>query len=324
MTQTLAILDLGSNSIRTTITEYDNEGNFQVFERLQEMVRISKGMGKEKTIKPEALDRAMKALASFKEVYDKYKNLKIIAVATAAVRQAANQKEFLEQFKKVMGFSLKVISGYEEAEYDFYGVIGTLPVNDGVIIDTGGASTEIILVQKGALKERVSIPLGAVNISESFLDGDPITSASLFRASVELSSILNNLPWLKEAVNYPIIAIGGSNRTLAKIRKNELNQTELPIHGYHMNRQNVDDIIYELLNKTNEERQNIKGLAKERSQIIIGGLLPIRLIMEKIDCEQIIFSQSGAREGILFKEIETQTKKSIQTTDISNMTIDEI
>ena len=147
MTGKIAVLDLGSNSIRTTITEYEENGEFKILDRQQAMVRISEGMGNKKILQPTAIKRAMTALNKFKKVYEQYPNLKVTAIATAAVRQAKNQKEFLDQFKKVMGFPLKVISGTMEAKYDYYGVIGTLPLTNGVIVDTGGASTEIILVQ---------------------------------------------------------------------------------------------------------------------------------------------------------------------------------
>lgn len=323
MTGKIAVLDLGSNSIRTTITEYEENGEFKILDRQQAMVRISEGMGDKKILQPTAIKRAMTALNKFKKVYEQYPNLKVTAIATAAVRQAKNQKEFLDQFKKLMGFPLKVISGTMEAKYDYYGVIGTLPLTNGVIVDTGGASTEIILVQMGSMKECISIPFGAVNITENYLNGDPISSSSLFQALVKISDILMNIPWLTQALNFPIIAIGGSNRTLAKIRRNQLQQTSLPIHGYHLNRETADQIIYQLLNLTIAERQNIKGLAKERSAIIIGGLIPLRLIMQRIDSVQIIFSQSGVREGILFKEIGSLTKQEIHTTDITKMTLDE-
>lgn len=323
MTGKIAVLDLGSNSIRTTITEYEETGEFRILERQQAMVRISEGMGTQKVLQASAIKRAMNALNKFKKVYEQYPHLKITAIATAAIRQAQNQQDFLEQFQKLMGFPLKVISGVREAEYDYYGVIGTLPLTNGVIVDTGGASTEIILVQRGLMKERISIPFGAVNITEDYLQGDPVSSASFFRALVKVSDILTNIPWLNQALNFPIIAIGGSNRTLAKIRRNQLHQTALPIHGYHLERLIADQIISELLSQPIAQRQNIKGLAKERAPIIIGGLIPLRLIMQRIDSAQIIFSQSGVREGILFKEIEAQTKQKIHTTDITKMTVDE-
>ncbi|BDR59043.1 Ppx/GppA family phosphatase [Xylocopilactobacillus apicola] len=322
MNQKIAILDLGSNSIRTTITEYDSNGEFQVLARRQEMVRISQGMGQKQLLRPEAINRTLGVLAQFKAEYAKYQPLKIIAVATAAVRQARNQAVFLTQFEELMGFPLRVITGIEEAEYDYYGVISTLAPENGLILDTGGASTEIVLVKNAQMKERISLPFGAVNITENYLQGDPPTAASVFKACASLANTLNNLSWLKSAKNFPIIAIGGSNRTLAKIRKNELNQTELPIHGFHLNREVADDIIYQLLSKNESERQNIKGLAKDRSGIIIGGLIPLRLIMQIIDCEQIIFSQSGVREGILFQEIKNQTQNEIHTFDPEKLTLE--
>ncbi|MDR2660858.1 MAG: exopolyphosphatase [Lactobacillaceae bacterium] len=318
----VAILDLGSNSVRMTINEYSDNGLFNVLERKQEMVRLSAGMGDDKKITPDSMEKAVNVLKDFKTVLNKYPKVVVKTVATAAVRQAKNQDEFLKRFKDIMGFELDVISGEQEAEYDYYGVIRTLPIKNAVIIDTGGASTELIQVSNKKMAQRISIPIGAVNLTEKFDINDKPSAKELFRAWQYVEEYLDNIPWLDDTRNLPIVAIGGSNRTLAKIARHINNQPDLDIHGYHMTKRQVNDIFAELLNRNSNERAEIRGLAKERADVIIGGLLPITNIIGRLDSSQVIFSQSGVREGVLFTTIEKVTKEKITVPEATQLTID--
>lgn len=318
----VAILDLGSNSVRMTIAEYGEDGNFDILDRRQSMVRLSAGMGKEKILQPDAIERALKALKEYQKIYSKYKGITIKAVATAAVRQAQNKNDFIKLLKKEFDLDLRVLSGIDEAEYDYHAVIRTLPVQDCLIVDTGGASVEIILVQRRKLVQRISLPLGAVTITESWLEKDVVTAASFFKAFSNIDNKLNNIPWISQARNYPIVAIGGSNRSLAKIVRNRNNELEMPIHGMHMSRDTAEKIYEELLSKSKEGRIKIKGVSRERGDIIIGGLLPLIILLTKADTNQIIFSQSGLREGVLFKEIESKINTKIDNPKTEKLTID--
>ncbi|CAJ1226731.1 exopolyphosphatase [Levilactobacillus zymae] len=298
----LVVIDLGSNSVRMTITEVDNHGNYQTVNQIKRYVRLSANMGPEKVLQPDAIDRTLAALSDFKDVYSQLEKPDIHAVATAAVRQASNQKAFLKQVKEQLGLSLKVISGATEARYDYLGVINTLPMVNGLIVDTGGGSSELILVQNQQLKHVVSIPLGSVTLSQNYLEADVVESASLFKAMTFVNNVFNDVWWLREATNLPIIGLGGANRTLAKInrrKKNFLNAED--VHGYKLTDEDVYETLTQLLGLDLEGRKKVPGLAKERADIIVGGLIPVTLLMRLLDSQQITFSNAGLRDGILFE-----------------------
>lgn len=134
----LAVIDLGSNSVRLKISELlpDNEAVTKQY--VKRYVRLSSQMGPEKTLKKEPVERTLDALREFRTICDQYSRLKVIAVATAAVRQAQNQAEFLQRAKKETGFDIQVISGAQEAYLDYVGVTHSLEIDRGLIIDTGG------------------------------------------------------------------------------------------------------------------------------------------------------------------------------------------
>lgn len=305
--ENLAVIDLGSNSVRMTVTQIEDDGSYLVTRRVKEMVRLSENMGTEKTLKDPAIDRTIRALKEFQSIYQELPNVTLRAVATAAVRMAKNQKQFLKRVEaEVDGLKLKVISGAMEAHLDYQGVINTLPVTNCVIMDTGGASCELVLVQNGKAQNLISIPIGAVNLSERFFKNrtDVLRAEDLFWETTFVNRLFNGVWWLHRGQNLPIVALGGSNRTLAKIyrkRAHVLNFED--IHGYRMTVDQVEQVYAEIISKNLEERKNIPGLSKERADIIAGGITPIVTILRYLDSDRITFSQNGVREGILFEHL---------------------
>ncbi|GHP14125.1 exopolyphosphatase [Lentilactobacillus fungorum] len=310
--ENFAVIDLGSNSVRMTISQIGKNATYQTVTQMKEYVRLSENMGVEKILQPDAIDRTLTALQGFKDVYSKLDNLTIKAVATAAVRQATNQKQFLKRVKNDIGIDLEVISGSQEAYYDYVGVSETLPAVNCVIIDTGGASAEVILVQNGRVNNLISIPVGSVTLSSKFELSDEISAQEFFKATIFVDRLFQNVWWLKNGLNLPIIGLGGSNRTLAKInrRYNNLLDTD-DIHGYQLRDDQVNDTFQRILGENLEERKKVPGISKTRADIIVGGLIPLVLLMNYLDSDRIIFSTSGLREGILFERLHQMIQAEV-------------
>lgn len=299
----LAVIDLGSNSVRLKISELMEDGSAVTKQYLKRYVRLSSQMGPEKVLKPEPVERTIAALKEFRIVCNDYPNARIVAVATAAVRQAKNQQEFLDRVKKETGFKIKVISGAQEAYLDYVGVSNTLPLKHGLIIDTGGASMELVAVDNGAAEETVSIPMGSVILSQRYHLDDQINAANLFDAMVEADEALSHQRWLSRFRRTEIVALGGSNRALAKVFRwrNAVDGKPAPVHGLTMTSQTAFGIMHELLEYSRAERAKIRGINTERADVIIGGLLPLLALMRQLAIDEVQFSNSGLREGPLFK-----------------------
>ncbi len=302
-TTRLAVIDLGSNSVRLKISELlpDNEAVTKQY--VKRYVRLSSQMGPEKTLKKEPVERTLDALREFRTICDQYSRLKVIAVATAAVRQAQNQAEFLQRAKKETGFDIQVISGAQEAYLDYVGVTHSLEIDQGLIIDTGGASMELVGVESGAAEETISIPLGSVILSQRYHLGDQIQAANLFDAMVEVDEALSHQRWLSRFRGSRIIALGGCNRALAKIYRwrNAVAGKAAPIHGLTMTSTTAFQIMHELLEGDRASRAAIRGVTRERADVIVGGLLPLLALMRQLAIDEVEFSNSGLREGLLFK-----------------------
>ena len=243
-----------------------------------------------------------------------------MAVATAAVRQAKNQQEFLQRAKEASGFDIQVISGEQEAYLDYVGVTNTLPLKRGIIIDTGGASMELVAVEDGAAEETVSIPFGSVTLSQRYHLGDRVNAADLFDAMVEVDEVLSHQRWLNRFRRTKIIALGGSNRALAKIYRwrNAVDGKAAPVQGLTLRSETAFAIMHQLLEADQATRANIRGVMKARADVVIGGLLPLLALMRQLAIDEVSFSNSGLREGVLVKYLEHAMDLSNLTPDKSN------
>ncbi|WP_267201466.1 Ppx/GppA family phosphatase [Limosilactobacillus kribbianus] len=306
MTNNLAVIDLGSNSVRLKISELTKDGQAVTKHYEKRYVRLSSQMGPEKILKAEPMDRTVAALRDFRQVCDEYDHGRIVAVATAAVRQAKNQQEFLDRVQRETGFKFRVITGEQEAYLDYVGVARTLPIDRGIIIDTGGASMELIAVDNGAAEETVSIPIGSVTLSQRYQLGDVIKAADLFDAMVEVDEILSHQRWLNRFRDTRIVALGGSNRALGKIYRwrNAVDGKAAPIHGLTMSSQTAFGIMHQLVEADQATRAQMRGVMKARADVIVGGLLPLLALMRQLAIDSVSFSNNGLREGILFKYVE--------------------
>ena len=160
--ENLAIVDLGSNSARMAITEVAPDGRFREIKRVKENTRLSEGMGREKMLQEPAMQRTIEALKRFKQLYQSVPGVKVRAITTAAVRQARNRQEFLERVEREVGIQLQVLSGKKEAYYDYLGVVRTLKLNHCLILDVGGASCELVLVQQRRARNMNASPVPVV------------------------------------------------------------------------------------------------------------------------------------------------------------------
>ena len=290
----VAIIDLGSNSIRMNVIDIcDN--NAVVLENIRRIVRLSEGMGEEKLIRQNAVDRTLAVLKDFKKIIDDMAVDEVRAIATAALRSAKNSELFTVPASEI-GIEFEIISGEREAYYDYMGVVNTLPVSDCMIVDIGGASTELIYVKDGKNTEMVSIPMAAVNITEKYFSGTVADDKELDFAVEQFADRLREVDWLKNVSDVNIVGIGGTMRALAKMQ----NIADEEVHGFTMSKELTFDKIYELVKMPIEARASVDGIGNGRADIILGGVVPLLAIMDYINSPKLISCVSSLREGVMY------------------------
>ena len=209
MSYNFAVIDLGSNSVRMSINALEKDGSWRVLEKLRSTVRLSEGMTSDNFLKEEAMERVIDSVTQFTAIARGYKCASIAAVATAALRRAANKELFLSRVKEKAKIEFEIISGEQEAYYSYLAVKETVGITDGVIYDTGGGSTEIVLVKNGEVKKSISLPLGAVMMTEQ------MSRKNQMQLYNYVASYIGGISWLDECEGLPLYGIGGSARAMA-------------------------------------------------------------------------------------------------------------
>lgn len=302
----LAIVDLGSNSARMVVEELNADGTYKELIRRKQDTRIAQNMGEEKILKSEPIARTIAALKDFQAVYADYHVDEVRAITTAAVREAKNQADFLAAVAEQTGLDFQVLTGDEEAYYDYLGVTSTLAVRDAVILDTGGASVEVIAVRAGKNLAQVSLPFGAVNLSERFELADDIHAKNLLAANQHVRDLYESLDWLVSLQQVPVVLLGGANRSLAKMNRSATHEVNADqIHGYEMSAHTITNLFAELIRLPRHEREKLAGLDSNRADIIVSGLLPLVNLIEIVAAPTVIFSESGVREGLIAEVLAT-------------------
>lgn len=168
------------------------------------------------------------------------------------------------------------------------------------MLDVGGASLEMVNISAGKASDLISIPFGAVNLSEQFNLSDKVDAADFFDATVFLRQRLRDIWWLRAAQAKPLILLGGAHRSLARMSRRQQQILHVDqIHGYQLTTQEVFRLFSTLLQKNCSERQQLSGLEPDRADIIIGGIMPLVILLQMLDSDRVIFSESGVREGII-------------------------
>ncbi len=297
--QRIAIIDIGSNSARLVISHLYKNGAYNMVFNQKEALRLSQKVDENNNLTPEAFHDTIETLKSFAHMCTMYEVDSTIGVATAAIRNANNGAELVARVANECGIHLHIISGRTEAYFSYLGVINTLDVKDGIIFDLGGGSTELILFRDRKIQESVSLPIGAVNTTGMFNIRNDMPANVASDVNVFILSMLSQHPWLRQK-GLPLIGVGGTARTVAKIIQREKKYPATKIHNYSYSAQ-VYRTFFNKLRSTNlEQRKKISGLSAERSDIILAGSSIISCLFEITGAKTMITSGCGLREGLFY------------------------
>ena len=192
----IGIIDLGSNTARLVIVEMLGDGHFVVIDQLKESVRLGKDMERDGFLKPQRIAETIKTLKMFRKLCDAYEIERIIAVATAAVRRAKNQRSFLDEVVANTGIKLKVLSAEEEATYVYRGVINTMDIPKGLILEIGGGSSKIIYYNRRNLLNYETLPFGAVTLTDLFGNDGLSQEEQAEKIEEFITDQLSRIEWL--------------------------------------------------------------------------------------------------------------------------------
>ena len=297
----IAIIDLGSNSARLVIANIMPGGYFMVIDELKEPVRLAQDMEIDGFLRPLRIQQTIKTLKTFRTLYESHGVSKVFAYATAAVRHAKNQKSFIDEVQSSCGIKLQVLSQEEEATFVYQGVINSMEVPKGLIVDIGGGSVKMIYYNRRVMIAQDTLPFGAVTLSEKFArHGTPEECQNAITAYV--TEHLERLEWLKSLdPETQLIGVGGSLRNLGKISR-KLKKYPLDMaHNYHIPFTEFETIYDTIKPLAPEKLMRIKGLSSARADIFPAALSVVEAIKNYTDFNEIIIGGAGLREGAMFR-----------------------
>ncbi|XSG74460.1 exopolyphosphatase [Herpetosiphon llansteffanensis] len=302
MTQHVGIIDLGSNTARMIVVQYQPHHSFKLVEEVKENVRLAHNVGSDNQLQAQPIAKAIETLRMFGNFCRAMGVSEVVAVATSAVRDAANQTSFLAQVKEETGLDLRVLSGDEEAYYSYLGMINTLGVSNGFMFDIGGGSVELALVRGRGLAHTASLPLGTVRLTEQILRSDTPSKAELKALDRHVDEALAGLDWFRpQGSKLPLIGVGGTVRNLAKLEQRAQRYPLDIVHGYTMSLQRVDEWATRLSKLNRNEREQLEGLNNDRADVITAGVLLIRALMQRCGADSLWICGHGLRDGIFYE-----------------------
>ncbi len=289
----VALIDLGSNSIRLAIYTIDPAGKYEEIKKAKVSARLMEYLSRDRHLNKEGIELILNTLKQFQQVVDSLNVSEVIGFATAAIRKAVNKEEIISVIKMNTSYSFRILSEYEEAYYGYMGVIDTITMKDGIIVDIGGGSTEVTLFHDRKMVEYHSFPFGAVSLNAEFTSTNQECGIQLDKLRSFLSSSFQSVPWLRDA-KHPIIGIGGTARNIGKIY-----QAKHPSKQPKMKQEEIQSIARDLSLLSLNERTKIAGLSKKRKDIILPGIEAIAALTETVQAPYFMFSKRTIRDGIL-------------------------
>lgn len=296
-----AAIDIGTNSTRLYVA--DVNGEIKRVEKHTTVTRLGKMVDSKRMLGEEGIERNVNVLLEYKKIAESYAISNIKAIATSAVRDASNRDEFINAVKGRTGIEVEVISGAREAELGYIGASLVIEKGHGVICDIGGGSTELICGLDGRILFSNSIDIGSVRMTERFMTPDSIEKEQIKNAHDYIKSVTHDtVERVKEVGEFTLAGIGGTVTTIAAIDQ-ELAVYDIDkVHNYKLTRDRVNIIFDRLVRMNIEERIKIRGLQKERADVIPAGTLILKTIMEKLDSSYIIVSERDNLDGILMED----------------------
>jgi len=297
----VAAIDVGSNTILLTIAELDPTKGLTIIEEAEDQPRLGAGVSATGGLSDEAMKQAFQSLRRMHAICMNYGVERVGAVATAAVRNAGNGEEFAQRVRD-LGIPLRIISPEHEAVLAYRSAAYHFPtVSRMLVADIGGGSLELVGAVKGQVELTLSLPVGAVRLTELELPLPKLRK----QIQAQLSRAISRDQWVAAT----IIGSGGTFTTLARMILARRDVSGGQVHGVNISMAELEPLLTELADMSPEQRRGVPGLKRERSDIIVAGVAVIAQLLRTVGSEAVTVSGFGLREGVLLEMLDVSRRK---------------
>lgn len=301
----LGAIDVGSNSIRLLVAEYDPATGLQVIDEVKAMPRLATGLAATGALDALAMERAFEDLRRMKGVAERRGVTRLAAVATSAIRDASNGLGFAERIRRELAIPLEIVTGDREAQLSWRSVAHHFRLDNErtLVADIGGGSLELIGAVDGLVELTTSLPLGAVRLTEMSLNGRKDTRKAVTALRKKVRNALRKAwPW-RDWVQTRLIGSGGSFTNLGRMVAARRGHQGEAVHGTIVNTGEVEALLEWLASRSVEERLQVAGLNPKRADIILAGLAVTAELLAMVDARELTVSAYGLREGLLLEMV---------------------
>lgn len=294
---TVAIIDVGSNSVRLLVARSLSPLAFEVVDEERFAARLGEGQ-EGGNLTPEGIERGLRAIRIMAQVAASFSPSVTVAVGTEALRRAPNAHEFVDRVRQETGVAIRVLSGYDEAFCGFLGVVNSTSLRDGRLLDIGGGSLELMRVEDRRLVDVQSAPLGAIYARERYLKSDPATPREVrsLRKAVRQQLAANGA--------HPVLfGTGGAVRNLARIVRLRRSYPLRRLHGIELSRREVHRLATALARVSSDDRRRMPGVGSNRAETLHAAAIVIDEVMEMTGAASLQVAGQGLREGLVWQEL---------------------
>jgi exopolyphosphatase / guanosine-5'-triphosphate,3'-diphosphate pyrophosphatase len=287
----VAAVDLGTNSTRLLVADVA-DGQIEEVSRRLTITRLGEGVDRRRRLLPAPIARVRNCLADYRRELEQLGAEQTLAIATSAVRDAENGEAFLGEIEWSYGFETRLLAGTDEAAMMIRGVTsGRAALDDVLVVDIGGGSTELVLTTAGEVAFSTSLDVGCVRITERFLPSDPPSRPELAAAGGYVRSLLPALD-AKSA-----IGVAGTVTTLATLDLGDAEYDPARTHGHRLPLASVERQLERLAAMTTVERLAVPGIEPGRAPVIVAGIVVLREVMTAYELDEIEVSERDILHG---------------------------
>jgi len=297
-----AVVDLGSNSVRLVVFEGLQRNPLAIFNE-KATLRLGRGLAATGRLNEQGVEQAVPVLARYHAVARAMGADPFEVLATAAVRDAANGREFVAAMERVMpGTPIRVLSGKEEASLSAAGVLCGIPDADGILADIGGGSLELARLDRGRVGAEASLGLGAIRLSDRS-GGDLPTARRITETD------LATVPWLAEGRGRSLYLVGGAWRAMARLH---MVQTAYPlaiVHQYTLDAATALGLSAQVAGTPRRALERLPAVSRKRAEDLPYAATVLRRLLRATDAARVVFSADGIREGWFMQRVPTAVRE---------------
>ncbi|MEY4581760.1 MAG: hypothetical protein RL701_6463 [Pseudomonadota bacterium] len=294
-TGVVAAVDIGTNSVRLLITNAAGES----LAREMNITRLGQGVDVAGVLHPDAIARTTAVLAGYRRLIEQHHATDVRATATSAARDAGNRAAFFEAARAALGTLPELLSGYDEAALSFRGATTGLAASRApfLVIDIGGGSTEFVL-GASAPEAAISVPLGAVRMTERHIRSDPPEPAELAACVADVRTVLDTVrPRVPVARARTVLGVAGTVTTLAHLQQGCMSYAPSVTHHSQLKLSDVEQLCERLASVSVAERRKLLADPK-RAEVIVAGAVVLRTIMREFAITELVASETDILDGL--------------------------